>query len=222
MFFDDGTALTRIGYFKNETNWISLFIFPTTTACAYTIFYPWLIYILTLSASKPNQLKNNLQIESEHNTLIKKQERENTRSQFFKEMEEELINRAKRDEDLGDIENEAAKEKLTKEIEKLRADRDELRDVSFTKSTRIPTPPISEKLMEQQRELIISLAKNGGEIFKSDLFEISNHDKVKTSYYIDDLIEKKYLELTGVGSEKNPIKYSLTTKGKGLAIDIGY
>lgn len=221
LFFDNGAALTRIDYFKKETNWISVIIYPTITACAYTIFYPWLIYILTLSASKPNQLKNNLQIESEHNTLLKKQELENTRSQFFKEMEEELINRAKRDEDLGDIENEATKEKLKDEIDKLRAERDELRDVSFTKSIRTPTPPISDKLLKQQRELIIILAQNGGEILKSDLFKISNDDKVKTSYYIDDLIGKEYIVRTG-GSINNPEKYSLTTKGKGFAIDIGY
>lgn len=221
LFFDDGAASTRIDYFKKETNWISVIFYPTITACAYTIFYPWLIYILTLSASKPNQLKNNLQIESEHNTLLKKQELENTRSQFFKEMEEELINRAKRDEDLSDIENEATKEKLKDEIEKLRADRDELRDVSFTKNVRVPTPPVSDNLLDQHRELIISLAKNGGEIFGPDLFEMSTFDKLQTSYYIDDLIEKEYIVRTG-GSINNPERYSLTTRGKGYAIKIGY
>jgi predicted transcriptional regulator len=221
LFFDDGKTLIRIDYFKNGTNWTSVFAYPIITACAYTIFYPWLIYILTLSASKPNHLKNNLQIESEHNTLLKKQELENTRSQLLKEMEEELINRAKRDENLGDIENEAIKNKLKDEIEKLRADRDELRDVSFTKNIRAPTPPVSDKLSDQQRKLIILFAQNGGEIPKLDLFQVSNDDKVKTSYYIDDLIEKKYLE-TNEGGIHTPEKYSLTTKGKKTAIDIGY
>ncbi len=88
---------------------------------------------------KPTELKNTLQAQSEHQLIIKQQELEDARTRLLSSTEDELIDRAKRDAELAEIENKEIREKLESEINSLRKERDEIR--KLTKDS--PTPKIS-------------------------------------------------------------------------------
>jgi hypothetical protein len=68
--------------------------------------------------------------------IIKQQELEDARTRLLSSTEDELIERAKRDAELGEIENKEIREKLESEINSLRKERDEIRNA--TKDS--PTP----------------------------------------------------------------------------------
>ena len=73
-------------------------------------------------------------LEAAHHVVVKETELESARSKLIAERENELIERAKRDDGLSAIRNESKREELKKQLSSLRKDRDtlseELRDVS--------------------------------------------------------------------------------------------
>ena len=144
LVVDDGSTSSRISYFQNNTNIYSLIYYPVIIAGLYSLFYPWINYSFMFLCRKPTELKNTLQAESEHKLLVKKQQLEDLRSKMLSSAENELIERAKRDGKIAEIENEAIREKLKIELEQLRRERDELRNTTRSK----PDYDEYKKLME--------------------------------------------------------------------------
>lgn len=126
----DETAIERISYFENNTTYYSLFLLPIFIAAIGAILYPWLNYVFLYLCKKPTDLRNSVQALSEHTLLLKKQELEEARSTLLAKKERELIERAKRDEELESIEDSDAKERIKFEIEKLREERNKLAHTS--------------------------------------------------------------------------------------------
>lgn len=114
----------RVANFENNTDIYSLLIFPIILAAAVSVFYPWVNYCFLFLCKKPTDLKNRLQAEAEHKLLIKRKELEEARSALLSTAEAELIERAKRDEELNEIDDLEVKEKLKLELERLRKERD--------------------------------------------------------------------------------------------------
>lgn len=181
------------------------------TAAAYAVTYPWVQYVFVFLGVKPTSLKNNLQARSEHSLLIEKQKFEDARNELLKRTETELIERAKRDSSLDQIENEDVRETLKSEIEQLRRERDSIRSFGETRDS---------KLLNEQKELLRLITEFGGEVLQKEIIARAKHDKVKTEYYLEDLAEKGYLS-AGFDHGTGEDCYELTTKSKRLMVEDG-
>ncbi len=69
---------------------------------------------------------DNIHLDFEHRKTIRKTQLEQSRADLFASKESELIERAKRDEEVLEIEDEQLKEKLKQEIEELRRERNRM------------------------------------------------------------------------------------------------
>jgi len=126
LLFSKKSTLDRILYFDTNTDFYSLVIYPLISSAFIVILYPWLNYLFLIICKKPTDLRNTIQAQSEHSLLIKKQEMEQLSSSLLSGKETELIERAKRDIELKEIENTEVREKLISEIEELRKERDSI------------------------------------------------------------------------------------------------
>lgn len=68
---DDVT--TRIKYFSNNSDWISLLLIPVIIGVTFTILFPWINYIFLKFRKIPTDWRNKLQANSEHELLQEKQ-----------------------------------------------------------------------------------------------------------------------------------------------------
>jgi hypothetical protein len=216
LIVDIGPVSERIKYFHDGTDSFSLFLYPFLVASAYSIGYPWLHYLFILLGTKPTELKNSLQAESEHKLLTKKQELEEARSEILRTAETELIERAKRDVELSEIDNEEIREKLQTEIEQLRKERDEMgSEVKQDLANKQPS------ISKEQEELVRLITSSGGSMKEADIINQSSYDKVKTEYYLEDMEDKKYVSKDYKQSPVSAYVYSLTTKSKKIMVEKG-
>lgn len=123
LFVEEKDAITRISYFDSNTSFYSLVLYPVAFAAVFSVVYPWINCIMLYLYTKPNEVKNVLQAHSEHKLLLKKQELEKVRAAILSNAEMELIDRAKRDEELNKIENIEIKEQVKSKIEQLRKEK---------------------------------------------------------------------------------------------------
>lgn len=126
LLVHSGDAASRIQYFHDNTDSSSLIYVPLLVTLIYSIAYPWVTYIFTYISSKPNELKNLLQLQSEYKLHSMRRDLEQLRNSMLSTVETELIGRARRDEELAKIEDETIRNKLKSEIEQLRKEKDEL------------------------------------------------------------------------------------------------
>lgn len=122
----EGTPAVRLAAFDSATNNLTLIVFPFVTGAIVAIAAHWIRLGFGLVARRPGELLDNMQLEAEHKRTIRKTEFERSRSELFAAKEKELIERAKRDEQVLEIEDDDIKRKLAAEIENLRSERDSL------------------------------------------------------------------------------------------------
>ena len=127
LFFQSGDASARIEYFEAHSNPTTLLIKPVGFALVFSLIYPWLVFVISRLTAKPVELKDILQATSEHKLLLKKKELEDARSGILASAERELIERAKRDQELETLTDEDLRNRLKSEIDQLRTERDALR-----------------------------------------------------------------------------------------------
>jgi len=126
LLLSKATMIKRISYFEENTSYTSLLILPIVFAIVCSVIYPWVNYFFLILCKKPTDLRNSIQAQSEHTLIVEKQKLENARNAFFADQEKELIERAKRDQELENIDNQDTKKKVQSEIEQLRAKRDQM------------------------------------------------------------------------------------------------
>lgn len=177
LFASETTALERIKYFEINTTINSLFIFPLILGIVGTIAYPWINFCLLKICSKPTDLINEAQANTEHNHLLKKLAFEKIRAAMKAEEEQQLIEEAKRDNEVESIEDPDVKEKLKYKIENLRSQRDE--------STVINTN-ISNKIFKPSENVYLLLIKesNSSEERKHYLQEIYDNNLISEIIFI--------------------------------------
>lgn len=215
LLVDNGAVLERINYFQEGTDFLTLLVYPFLVAIMYSVVYPWLQYMIMVLSTKPTALRNALQAESEHSLLLKKQELEEARAKILRNAEEELIERAKRDEKLQEIDSDEVREKLQKEINELRNERESLRskpDSDLKKA--------NESLNSEQEKILKVITLSDGELAKKTIIENSEYDKVKTEYLLESLEDNRYLESDYDGRFDDYI-YRLTTRSKKLMVEKG-
>jgi len=215
LFVDVSPVPERITHFKNGTNIWSLFVQPISLAAIYSIIYPWMNYVFMCISTKPTELRNALNAQSEHRLLIKKGELEEARDEILKNAEVELIERAKRDKRLDEIEDKGVREKLQLQIATLRKERDEMEATLNN-----PKEKSDPKISKEQEEIITIITKAGGSMLEKTVISKSRFDKVKTEYLLEDLEEKNYVSKSHnmIDSEYT---YKLQTISKKLMMDKG-
>lgn len=122
----EGTPQERLAAFDCVTNHYTLIIWPLVVGTLVAASTHWIQLVFVIISRKPAGLIDNLRLEAEHRKTIRQTELEQSRSDLFAVKEQELIERAKRDEEVAGIEDEEAKEKLATQLEILRRERDQL------------------------------------------------------------------------------------------------
>lgn len=215
LIVHNGTALDRIAHFKEGTNLVSLFVFPFILAACYAIFYPWLQYLIIYLVRVPTELNNSLHAQTESNLLVKKKELEIARIELLSVAEAELIDRAKRDAEIEDIDNENVREKLQNELASLRE------QVNQVSSTALVVDEGTSPSQEQI-EILRMMTDDGGNMREPKIISNSKYDRVRTEYYLEDLESIGYVTKSYEMEPINAYVYSLTTKSKKLMVEMGY
>lgn len=213
LMMHDGEVSSRIEYFQGNTDFLSLFVCPFLIAATYSVAYPWLQFVFTYTSIKPTELRNALQARSEHKLIEVQKNLEVARNNTLKIREEELIDRAKRDEELNEIEDKSLRNKLQSEIDALRSERDKLKNEK-------PEKISSSQLSDDQIEILKVFAEKSGDLYISDVRKRMNYEQIKTEYLVEDLESNGYLERS-YDSFNEQYMYKLTTKSKKLLVEIG-
>ena len=128
LLAQNGDVLPRISFFEEHTTALSLVLWPALFSLCFSLLYPWLQLLVASLTAKPNEMKELIQVGSEHKLLLKRKQLEEARSSLLATAEQELIDRAKRDQELDALQSEELREKLRSELEQLRSERDSLRE----------------------------------------------------------------------------------------------
>ncbi len=84
MLISSEDVTTRIKYFSNNSDWISLLLIPVIIGVTFTILFPWISYIFLKFRKIPTDWRNKLQASSEHELLKEKQKFAEDRVRFEK------------------------------------------------------------------------------------------------------------------------------------------
>ena len=157
----EGTPGERLALFDAKTDIYTLLIFPLAIGALVAASTHWLRYLFGLIERKPRELVENLQLEADHKKTIKQTQLEQSRSDLFAVKEKELIERAKRDEEVADIEDSETKEKLISQLNKIRNEREQLSEELQKKSESY------DFLSKEAREILMAASKDkNGSILK--------------------------------------------------------
>ncbi len=195
----------RIEQFDASTDFWSLFAVPWLVGIAVAASTPWVKLFFAFIAQKPLQLAEDLQLEAEHRKTIRQTELEQARNEQFAVKEEEIIERAKRDEKVASISDEEAKEKVARELEELRRQRD-LLDASVKELA-----SSKEKLSKAADELLSAAASDkSGRLMKIETFsdrfiqaagrkfgDKDQKDFAKYSSALDELMKRGLVKAVG-------------------------
>lgn len=123
LFASDKSIEYRILYFENASSIESLVIQPLVFGAIATLIYPWSLLIFQFFSQIPISLSNRLLLSAEHKSIVKRTELERARNEQFSEIERDLLDSAKRDEELESIQNDETREKLRTDLETVRAEK---------------------------------------------------------------------------------------------------
>lgn len=215
----------RIAEFDATTGHWSLLYFPLLVGAAVAASSPWIRLLFAFVARKPLELAEDMQLMAEHRKTIRQSELEQSRSEFFAMKENELIERAKRDEKVAGIEDSEAKEKLAVQLENLRRERDQLSEQLKTQNG-VGSPSVSN-LSQEEAEILSAAASNkngsiikpksigartiqsGGASFGSD----SPRDFARYEEALNNLVHMGFVKEVGEKGEM----FHLTSKGWKVA-----
>ena len=152
----DAPANERIAAFEQETSYWTALVFPLLAGAILAILTPWSRYVFEHLSQKPFAMRDRLQLNADHQRTILQTQLEQARSELFGQKEEELIERARRDEEIATIEDEEVKKRLVIELAALRAERDELSSQVKSKGGSVNPDVLSKESIS----LIKAAAKN--------------------------------------------------------------
>lgn len=150
------TPQLRVAEFEMMTSFWTLAILPLTVGAAVAFATPWIRFGFAHVARKPMELAEDIQLLAENRKLTRQTQLEKARSLQFAAKETELIERAKRDEQVATIEDEETKQRVSNELKSLRLRRDNL---SARAADR-------DGLLNPSIELLIAAASNNGRILR--------------------------------------------------------
>lgn len=115
-----GTAQERLIAFGTETSAITLYALPFTAGLLAPLITPWINGLISLTSHFPLAFIDKNKIDLEHRSTAIKARLETAESELLTVREDDLIQRAKRDKQVSEIQNEQIKEELQQQIYMLR------------------------------------------------------------------------------------------------------
>lgn len=216
LFSLDAEPQLRLAAFDEETNFWTLVVLPLLLGAIVAASSQWIRYVFQLVSRKPLDLLETMSLEAENKKLIKQNELEQQRSQYFANREEELISRAKRDEEVSLIVDQETKEKLSTQLEKLRKDRDTLSQVLNEEKSASDLSDSAKTLLKtavnSSDGWIVKLNTLGGDYIQVGAEKFGTGDRrsyVMFESALDDLIELGLVK----GSIDGDTHFELTHKG---------
>ncbi len=159
LVMTSGSPQDRLLAFDSVTSQYTLLILPLGAGVMVALATPWIHFFFGFIARRPSFLIDNLYLEAEHKKTIRQTELEQSRSNLFAVKEKELIERAKRDDEVANIEDDATKAKLTDQLEKLRQERDKISE-QLREQTQIGAHS-THNLSKPALEILTAAAKDG-------------------------------------------------------------
>jgi hypothetical protein len=213
----------RIVVFDNQTTTLSLLILPLTFGFIVALCSPWIRVAFEYFSRKPFEISDTMKLEAQHKNTLKQAELEQSQSDLFAIKEQELIERAKRDEKVAEISDEETKAKLSQEIDQLREERNNLSHQLNSKDGKSDSLSALTNLTNEATKLLLEAAKtkNGAIMVSSTLsgrsINIGNNAYGKESARdfsryeegLEQLIELQYVKERG---HKGEI-FELTNQG---------
>lgn len=221
LLLSDSAPRERISEFNGETSTWTLLILPLLFGFTVALLSPWIRFCFEYVSRKPFELSDELKLEAQHKNTIKQAELEKSRANLFAIKETELIERAKRDEEVAEISDEDTKAKLSKELVQLRNERDRLSSELRTGGAEAGL--LSEAAIELLREA--AKANNGAILFHNVIGERSvrtggkvfgKNDAREFAMYESGLEELKLYGYVKERGNKGEI-FELTGKGWNLS-----
>jgi len=217
----DAIPQKRLAAFDSQTSHLSLFIYPLLIGAAAVLLTPWIRFFFSYVSRKPFSLIDNIQLESEHKNTIRKTELEQSRSKFFAAKEQELIQRAKRDEEVLTIEDEELKERLSAQIELLRKESDSLAQQLIQKSSAVDFSQEENELLKaassSKSGTIFIIEHLSGRHIQAGSASFGRGEQREFAKYdsaLKSLLSKGLIQMTRAMKEKS---FELTARGWHVA-----
>lgn len=215
-----GNPQERLAAFDAQTSAWSLVVLPLLVGGLVTLASPWVRLGFGLLSKRPFEHIDNLHLDSEHKKTIRKTQLEQSRAAFFASKESELIERAKRDEEVLEIEDEQVKEKLKREIDALRRERErmsfDLNDYENDVRLSAQEREILKAAVQDKSGSIMRMSHIGGRTIQAGgrtFGEGSSRDFAKYDSALTDLVSKGLVSAVGHKGEM----FELTHAGWQLA-----
>jgi hypothetical protein len=162
LVLSKGKPEEKLALFDAQTDLYTLLVYPLAIGALVAATTHWLRFLFGVIERRPKELVENLQLEAEHKKTIKQTQLEQARSDLFAVKEQELIERAKRDDEVADIGDSETKEKLINQLNTIRNERDKLSQELQNKQEPEYT------LTKEAKEILIAASKEkDGRIMKS-------------------------------------------------------
>lgn len=142
-----GSPEVRLEAFDSMTSISSLIAWPLVVGAGTAVCSPWIKFAFAYLSRRPFEYIDNLYLDAEHKKTIRKTELEQSRAQLFAGKETELIERAKRDKEVLEIEDETVQERLRAELERLRSERDRMSHGLYSSET-VQLSPTEKELLK--------------------------------------------------------------------------
>ncbi|EZQ10221.1 hypothetical protein [Acinetobacter sp. Ver3] len=204
LCFAKGTAQEKIFLFDDQTTFLSLIVFPIITAVAIMLVTPWLKVLFGWISRSAYERLNSQDLKREHKYLAEKNLLEQERSLELANKEKELIDQAKRDVDIEQINDENTREILRAEIDKLRQERNQLDHNENIKQYK--------ELTIYEKNILEYLYANEGKYIGKD--EVSYRPSITIG-------SKEYVEESNLRDYLNYADALKSLKSKGLIRDVG-
>lgn len=150
LFVAEGTADERLFLFDSHTSILSLIIYPLLIGFVVAVTFHWIRYIFAIIERKPRQLIEILNLEAENKKTIEQSKLEQSRTELFALKEKELIDRAKRDNEVANIEDNA---KLINELKQVRDEREKMSDDVKAKSELVDAVKASGEINKLRHDI---------------------------------------------------------------------
>jgi hypothetical protein len=220
LVLSKGKPEEKLALFDAQTDIYTLLIYPLVIGAVVAATAHWFKYLFGLIERKPKELVENQQLEAEHKKTIKQAQLEQSRSDLFAVKENELIDRAKRDEAVADIEDLETKEKLIKQLDSIRTERDMLSNELQMKHR--PEDGLSQEAKEilvaassDDRGNIMKIKSLSGRNIQAGKSSFGSKDQksfVKYEAALEQLIEHNFVKELGHKGEV----FEITHKGWDL------
>lgn len=146
-----GSPQVRLEAFDSMTSLTSLIIWPLVVGAVIALCSPWIKFTFAYLSRRPFEYIDNLHLDAEHKKTIRRTELERSRAELFAGKETELIERAKRDEEVLQIKDESLQEQLRTELELLRKERDRMSHGLYSSET-VQLSPTEKELLKLAAE----------------------------------------------------------------------